>query len=279
MIRRVLAVLAILLAGCASADRVRFPTATPGDPLAITATEHRPGGPGPFPAVVLFHGCHGVLPTTREWAEWFRVRGYVALVVDSWRPRGFRENCTPTSPDPPNTARLDDAVGALAYLHSRAHVDRRRVGAIGWSNGGVYSMAVVNGPSLERARARGVVMPEPGYRASVAFYPGGCVSLVSELVVRPVLVLMGDRDDWTIPGPCVQMVENMRARGAEASIVLYRGAYHYFDDARRPNTVLPGVENRNRPGWCCGATVGYHPAAAADARRRVEEFFGYHLRS
>ena len=149
---------------------------------------------------------------------------------------------------------------------------------IGWSNGGVFALAVVNGPSLERARRRGVVLPEPGFRASVGFYPGGCYSLVGELVTRPLLVLMGDADDWTIPGPCVQMVEAMRGRGADARIVLYPQAYHYFDVIGQPRAYLAEVGNRNKPNECCGATVAFDAGAFADARRRVAEFFGYHLK-
>ena len=70
----------------------------------------------------------------------------------------------------------------------------------------------------------------------------------------------------------------MRSRGADATIVLYPGAVHYFDVEGQPRTFLAAVENRNRPGGCCGATVGYDAAAAADARRRIAGFFGYHLK-
>ena len=52
-----------------------------------------------------------------------------------------------------------------------------------------------------------------------------------------------------------------------------------FDVAGQPRVYLPGVANSHKPGECCGATVGYDPGAAADARRRVAEFFGYHLRA
>jgi dienelactone hydrolase len=204
----------------------------------------------------------------------------VALIVDSWAARGMMEGlCTSASPEVPNTERLDDAVGALRYLQSLPYVDRERIGVIGWSNGGVFAMAVINGPSLERARRRGVTLPEPGFRAAIAFYPGGCFSLVHETVVRPLLVLMGAADDWTIPKPCADMVSAMRSRGADATIVLYPGSVHYFDVEGQPRTFLPDVENMNLPGECCGATVGHDAAAAADARRRVEAFFGYHLRA
>ena len=265
-----------LLAACAGPAAVSFQNASPAAPRTISATEARPDGAGPFPAVVLLHGCHGVSASTRQWASWFRARGYVALIVDSWAPRGIRDGCVP-GPDVPNTERFDDAMGALRWLHTRPYVDRRHVGVIGWSNGGVFAMAVVNGPSLERARIRGVVMPEPGFAAAVAMYPGGCYSLVNEGVVRPLLLLIGDTDDWTLPSECARMVDAMRSRGAPASIVLYPGAVHYFDVVGQPRVVLPEVENRNKPGGCCGATVGYDAAADADAHRRLEAFFGQYL--
>ena len=265
----------VLLAGCAG-PTVSFPNATPGAPRAIPGYEVRPDGHGPFPAIVLMHGCDGVSGSTRDWARWFGRRGYVAFIVDSWAPRRIRDGCLP-GPDIANTERLDDALGALRWLYSRAYVDHQRVGIMGWSNGGVFAIAVVNGPSLERAQRRGVDMPEPGFAASVAMYPGGCYSLVHELVVRPLLVLIGDADDWTLSSECARMVEAMRARGADAAIVPYPGAVHYFDVVGQARVVLPEVENRNKPGGCCGATIGYDAGAAADARRRVDEFFGRHL--
>lgn len=269
---------AALLAGCVSAP-LAFPNATPGAALDIPAWEYRPeGGLGPFPAVVLFHGCQGVSASSHEWARWFRDQGYVALVVDSWGARGIGHGCDADTPELPPTARFDDAAGALRFLHTRRYVDRTAIGAIGWSNGGVFAMSVINGPSLERARRRGVTLPEPGFAAAIGVYPGGCFSLVDELVTRPLLVILGDADDWTIPGPCVEMVDRMRRRGADATLVLEPGAYHYFDVIGQKLTYLAEVGNRNKPGECCGATVGFQADAFADARRRVAEFFGRHLK-
>lgn len=266
----------LLLSGCAG--RVGFLNVAPDAPLWIPATLYRPPGPGPFPAVVLLHGCEGVSTSHHDWARWFREHGYVALIVDSWGPRGLSETCTFGGRDVDRFARFDDATGALRYLQSLGYVDPARIGAIGWSNGGVYAMAVVNGPSLERAVKRGLTLPNPGYAAGVGLYPGGCFSLVEERAIKPLLVLIGEADDWTLAAECARMVNAMRARGADASIVIYPGAYHYFDVEGQRLEMLPKVENRNRPGECCGATVGYNAAAAADARRRVEEFFARHLK-
>ena len=142
MLRHAWAALAasVVLAGCAG-SAVSFPNATPARPLTISGREVRPDGAGPFPAVVLMHGCHGVSDSNLQWAEWFRARGYVALVVDSWTPRGIGNGCRP-GPDIPSTQRFDDAVGALRWLQARPYVDRRRIGIMGWSNGGVFAIAV-----------------------------------------------------------------------------------------------------------------------------------------
>ena len=297
--------LAILLAaGCATSRtavaRVDFPNATPNAPRQVPATIYRPhapsgwlymaapwvtpawlhmgdpGGDGPFPAMVLFHGCHGVSESNHAWARWLRERGYMALVVDSWGARGIKDGCAADQPDVPNTERLDDAMGALRFLQSQPQVDARRIGAMGWSNGGVFAMAVINGPSLERARRRGLVLPEPGYQASVALYPGGCGSLTREYVVKPLLLLIGEADDWTLASTCREMIDNMRSRGAPAEIVRYGGAYHYFDVEGQAKTFLADVGNENRPGGA-GATVAFDAAANTDAHRRVEQFLATYL--
>lgn len=271
---------ATLLAGCAALtgrQTVRFPSATPGAPVTIEATLVRPAGPGPSPAVVQLHGCAGIEAQSFRWARWLADRGYVALVVDSFGPRRLAGDCRSGPDDPPITARFDDAFGALRYLQSLPEVRADRVAAIGWSQGGVYAMAVINGPSLERARGRGVALPATGFAAGIGMYPGGCFSLVKEQVVRPLLVLIGEADDWTPAAKCREMVEAMRSRGADAGIVTYPGAYHYFDVEGQRLEVLGRVENDNRPGGF-GATVSYQAEAAADAHRRIEEFLGRHLR-
>src|SRR5262245_66342646 len=163
-------VLAVLWAGCASpaqTSAVRFTNLTPGDPLSIDATLVRPAGDGPFPAVVQLHGCAGLEAQSLRWAQWLVARGYVALVVDSYGPRGVKGDCRSGPDEPPITARFDDAFGALRYLQSLSDVKADRIAAIGWSQGGVYAMSVINGPSLERDRRRGVALPGAGFAEGI----------------------------------------------------------------------------------------------------------------
>lgn len=280
---RALAAFAILIglvAGCAAGRAgtpVAFRNVTPGAPTEIVGTLVRPPGDGPFPAVVQLHGCGGVEAQSYRWARWLADRGYVALVIDSLGPRRISTDCRTGADEPPNTARFDDAFGALRFLRAQPYVISDRIAAIGWSQGGVFAMAVINGPSLERARSRGVDLPSMGFTAAVAIYPGGCTSLVREQVIRPLLVLIGAADDWTPAEDCVQMVNAMKSRGSDATIVVYPGAFHYFDKEGQRHEVLPDVENDKKPGGV-GATVAYQATAAADAHRQVEAFLARHLR-
>src|SRR5256886_13124686 len=123
----------VVLAGCAS-TRVAFPNVTPGAPLRVPGWELRPAGEGPFPAVVLLHGCHGVSASTHDWARWFRDRGYVALIVDSWAARGIGGGCDATTPDLPSTERFDDTAGPPRFLPAPPFVDPHPVGVTGWAH-------------------------------------------------------------------------------------------------------------------------------------------------
>ena len=269
-----------LSSGCAGSLvtlPVKFPNMTPGAPQEIAATLVRPAGEGPFPAVVQLHGCEGLKAESYRWARWLADHGYVALVVDSFGPRRVNGDCRSGPDEPPITARLDDAFGALRYLQSQPYVRGDRIGTIGWSQGGVYAMAVINGPSLERAKKRGVELPPDGFAAGIGVYPGGCFSLVNEQVVRPLLVLIGGADDWTPAEKCAEMVNAMKSRGADATIVIYPGAYHYFDVEGQRLEVLAEVENDTKPGGF-GATVSYQPEAAADAYHQVEVFLARRLK-
>ena len=258
-----------VMAGCAG--KIAFDNVTPGTPQRIEGKLYKPDGRGPFPALVLLHGCQGVVRQTQTWAHWLRERGYVALVTDSFGPRNDPADCKGGDDSGPSTARFDDAIGALRYLQAQPFVIPDRVASFGWSQGGLFAMSVINGPTLERARARGVTLPRAGYAAAIAMYPGGCEAYVKELVIRPLLLLIGGADDWTPPQYCREMTAAMKARGADVTLVEYPGAYHYFDIVGQRKEVLKDIEQPYTPGTF-GVTVAYDPAAAADASRRLEDF-------
>ena len=258
-----------------------FPALKPfnGEPVQLSALQFRPQGRGPFPAIVLLHGCSGmytpsgyVTNSYRHWAELLSEDGYVALLVDSFNPRGYRTICElQKRPILESRERVEDAYAAAQWLNRQPYVAAGRIGLLGWSNGGtgtVYSM-------------RPASHIEPGFRAAVAFYPG-CRTLsrakTPYRTYSPLLILSGEADDWTPAEPCRQLATIAQKEGAPVEIITYPGAHHAFDRIGLPVRYRPNVRNLGKPDRL-GATVGEHPQAREDAMRRTKAFFAQALKN
>ena len=258
-----------------------IPTSAPGQPTEqIPATLTRPDGPGPFPAVVIMHDCSGLGPQSSgapgRWAEELRARGYVVLVPDSFttrgHPAGVCVNPAPSRNDVSPARRVHDAYAALAYLRTLPYVDGRRVGLMGGSHGGSTTLATM------------ATRTEQGFAAAVALYPS-CApgrrgwQVDASGVYRtaaPVLILIGERDDWTPAAPCVTLAEEAQKVNQPVAIKVYPGAHHSFD-SDRPVRFRADRVNANAPGGR-GATTGGDPRAWEDSIREVTAFFARHLR-
>ncbi len=248
-----------------------------GAPVRLSGLMFKPAGPGPFPAVVMLHGCSGMFsgsgyPTAsyRYRAEIFALNGYVAVLTDSFNPRGYRSICElQKRPILESRERAEDAYATREWLAAQPFVQKDRIGLIGWSNGA--------GGTLWGMRE---TQPYRGFRSAVAFYPG-CRTLSRAKTqykpYAPLLILSGEADDWTPAAPCVEMTNNARAIGAPMEIVTYPGAHHGFDSINSPVRHRADVRNPNQSGGR-GATVGEHPEAREDSIRRALEFFARHLK-
>jgi len=258
---------------------VRFPALKDfnGEAVELEGLMFRPTGKGPFPALVLMHGCGGMYTrsgnVTRSYLHWIDLlaeNGYVAVLVDSFNPRGYPRICE-LDPRPirESRERLQDAYATLQWLEKQEYVAKGRVGVIGWSNGGTGTLYAMR-----------ATQPYRGFRAAVAFYPG-CRTLSKSkapyAVYAPTLILTGEADDWTPAAPCVALTEIARSQGAPLEIVTYPGAHHSFDRFNLPQRYRPDVRNLNKPDRR-GATIGEHPEARERAIKRTLGFFAQTLR-
>jgi dienelactone hydrolase len=250
----------------------------------------RPDGPGPFPAVVILHDCSGLGPGSSgapgRWSRELVARGYVVLMPDSFTTRGHPGGvCTDASPSRREVGparRRIDAYAALAHARSLPFVDGRRVGVMGGSHGGSTTLAVMAAP--ESGGESPAQDRRGGFAAAVALYPGCRAALGSwrsdgsgtYRAVAPLLILIGEKDDWTPAAPCVELARSSRATQHPVDIVVYPGAHHSFDSDRPVRYVATRV-NMNAPAGR-GATTGGDPQAWADSIRRVTEFFERTLR-
>jgi dienelactone hydrolase len=248
----------------------------------------RPTGPGPFPALVILHDCSGIGPYSSQWVErWsFELveQGYVILMPDSFWSRGFKDGVCSQSAEQQQSVdaqvRAADAYGALQYLRTLPFVDGARVGLMGGSHGGWTVMETV--------------LTE-GFAAAIAFYPtcaahygdwsttraDGVGTPVSEYhglykPKAPLLILIGEKDDWSLAEHCRHLVETSAAGGYEVGLKVYPDALHAFDGPS-PTSYVASRSNPNAPGGR-GATSGGNSKSWWDARKQVAAFFALHLK-
>lgn len=260
--RVLLALVLLLAAGLARAETFETVTFPSADGTAISALMARPAGEGRHPAIVLLHGCGGrdrangtLLPRHEEWAELFLSHGYAVLLPESFASRGQGSQCAVRQREIlPWRERRADAMGARDFLAAQNFVDSARIALLGWSHGG---SSVLGSADV------------PGFAAFVAFYPG-CTRpsrQVGWAPAAPLLLLIGDADDWTPAAPCRALA---RAAGPRMRLVEYAGAYHGFDAPGDPVRLRTGLAYSLRGDGT--AHIGTDPAARADALRRVPAF-------
>jgi dienelactone hydrolase len=259
--------------------------------MKIPFTLTRPAGDGPFPAVVIMHDCSGLGPNSSgapwRWATRLTEDGYVTIWPDSFQTRGHRAGvCTDASPPRISHAdRAKDAYAALAYLQTLPFVDPRRIAVMGGSHGGSTTlMTILDGGTGSRHDG-------PGFAAAVALYPT-CGQTMGDWKIErdgtryagyagafkpqaPLLILIGELDDWTPAEPCRRLAAAAQAKGYPVEIEVYPGAHHSFD-SRAPVRFDPARINSNAEGRR-GATTGGNAAAWAAAITRVHAFLGKHV--
>lgn len=211
---------------------------------------------GRLPAIVMLHGRAGAYSTRangtydattlsarhRAWGILWARQGYAALMVDDFGPLGFPQGFGRGTYDQ-RPAELNEvtrrplhAYGALRYLRSRPDIDPRRIGLMGWSNGGSTTLAAMADDKVGD-------MSVHGFRAAVSLYPGCGLHRAYEREgyrpYAPVRLFIGTADEEVSPESCRALVQRSRRRGGDIEAVFYDGAEHSFDTPLRSRQRLP----------------------------------------
>lgn len=238
---------------------ISIPVDNPGT-KAISATLHRPDGPGPFSAVVYMQGCWdwSISPeqaTRRAAVDHLAGEGVAVLIVDPLAPRSqsMEELCASITPDTlakyaPRAS--DNALAAVKALKAMPEIDPNRIFLQGYAFGADAALFAVD---VSAKRDPNLTVAEV-----IAYYPL-CADGMNPAI--PTLVMIGDKDDWMPAAACQSAAKDKP--GVE--LVVYPGETHAF--------VMPYV-----PGNYQGHRMIYDETAAADAAQRADAFMAAHMK-
>lgn len=233
----------------------------------------KPDGDGPFPAVLLFHGCEGLWngdkrrPLMGIYADIAKSEGVVAIIVDSLKPRNINSEEAYADVCPGWVLRGSERAGDVAvtvpFARGLPYVDPDRIAIAGWSHGGWTVMDFLAMPPQEMVPYSLTRWPEAAFAGLTAVYltypycgfpalaPG-----TGEVEPRPTWAIHGTADVTADPAPCDEAYALAIEEGAPVDVEILDGATHAFD---RPD-VLPD------------STSVYDPAFAQIAYDRFRSF-------
>jgi dienelactone hydrolase len=229
-----------------------------------------PPGTGPFPAVLVLHGCSGINSSHRGWAGRLTEWGYAAVLVDSLGPRNVTNNCYGFDSNPAAILRAQDAFNAATYLRTLPTIQPDSIGLLGFSAGGTTALFAV---------LKSAVPTDRGGRpfgALVAYYPqcsrGKSVGGPPRMRVlgepaSDLLILIGKDDDQTPASDCQDYLKDQSGFPHAGTIKVYPGALHALDTGGLPQATREGH------------MIGSNAAAAEDSYVMTKAFFDARLKS
>lgn len=227
----------------------------PDKPYAAQLT--LPDGRGPFPVVILLHGCGGIGRAQHYWIDRLRGWGYAVLRLDSFSARGVTTVCAPDKQKLVTPVdRAGDVLSAALWLRGQPGIDGAYIGVLGESHGGGTAVTVTR---------RVYQLLYPGLLKAVVAYYGPCRAAQLHGTV-PLLAFGGEADTWGYPARTCRAFAAALKPDQPMQVVTYPGVGHDFDN---PSMI--------RQTWILGHPAAYNADAAADSFARVKVFLDRYL--
>lgn len=175
-------------------------------------------------------------------------KGHAVVLLDSFSPRGFSTVCA-NKFQMWQEARVADAIGVLKKLQKDARIDPSKIALGGHSNGAVtaFMSSFVDSSRVIKTDALGF---------AAYFAVGAACDLTFKLpkIWAPLLIISGEKDDYTFPEPCLAEATRLQAAGNDVTFKIIQSANHnmstsgwfYSTQVQRMPKGIPRMYMRGR---------------------------------
>jgi dienelactone hydrolase len=215
------------------------------DGLYIAAALRKPKGPGPFPAIVIFHGAPGGrgMDQLVGWSrgdhggpvwERFLQEGYVVAVAD-YRGGDWNQMNKPSATG--LVTAIDDGISVVAHVQSLPYVKRNEVSVYGVSLGGNLAMFLASRVPTLHSVVLGAPAPiwflgydiaAGGQRPDFATTPPDAQYSKENIapIKMPVLIIVGTED--RLLALDTRLHDELAKHGKAVRMEVYEHGYHDF---------------------------------------------------
>lgn len=197
------------------------------EPVKLTPLLFTPTKPAPWSSIVLPSNCSGL--DDQMWRMWIPIllkEGIAVVLVDSFNPRGHSNICRKQS-SVPYGIRLQDVHQVLDTLRQDGRFVKDKI-ALGGHSSGAGTAFQSSFAELQSHLKR---QNEQSFNAFVAAGASCELSFKDPKLSGPLLVIMGEKDDYTHPPPCKKEVDRIKSDGGDAEFVLVPNANHDFSSS------------------------------------------------
>jgi dienelactone hydrolase len=251
---------------------------------------------GKIPCVIYMHGASGGFTENAKrridpWLRMFNKMGIATFKLDSFKGRNVKSvvaNQTAVT----TKEMVVDVYKALEVMAAHPRIDKDNIGIMGGSKGGYVAFMAMWKPMYE---AIGV---EAKFAFHISLYASPYEFEDFRFMNAPLLILVGDADDWCPAEPWKEVAAKMTSHNYDVELVIYKGAHHSFDASYAPRTYSKGHSYTNcrwavtKEGYAwetstgleeiegmkkcrnesSGVTVGYNKAAKKASKIKAAEF-------
>ena len=245
------------------------------------------GGREKLPAVLILHGSAGVDSRGDFYEKALNAAGIATLQIDMWEARNV--SGLSNRPQLPLFT-YPDAFGALAFLSKHRDIDPNRIGVLGFSWGGVVSLAaseqlyVAMFGDGHKFKAHVANYPicyganNAALTAAFGLSPAQAGAQYINLTGAPVLIQIGSKDGYDNgTAHCVRLAESVNpSNNNVVSVNQYEGDSHAWDRLMVPTAVQDKFGNEGSAFTTHVIPSVQHEPDVANAylsRSRVVTFF------